>query len=289
MPCRNAGSHLEAAVQSVLDQAECLELLVADGGSSDGSLRLLEDMALRDRRVRIVSRADGGPADALNKAFQSARGTLIGWLNADDLYPQGSLARAVAALEEHPEWLMLYGEGEEFEDESGLIQRYPTLPSCVGLEGFRSHCFICQPAVVFRRSMVVMLGPFDQRWQTAFDFDYWLRAFSAFPHRIGYLPHLQGRTRLHRATITSRQRAQVALEATELLARHFGAADQVRLHGYALELQLGRAELPPGQSIQSHLRELFNQAADWLDPLAWQQLNQTWLSGAPLPTGLPEA
>ena len=90
MPCRNAWPYLQAAVQSVLAQPECLELLVADGGSTDGSLEFLEQLADIDSRVHIISRSDKGPSDALNKAFRSARGTLIGWLNADDLYPAGA-------------------------------------------------------------------------------------------------------------------------------------------------------------------------------------------------------
>ena len=44
-----------------------------------------------------MSGALGGPADALNKALRAARGSLIGWLNADTLYPPGALGRAVAA------------------------------------------------------------------------------------------------------------------------------------------------------------------------------------------------
>ena len=108
MPCRNAGPFLQAAVESVLAQKECLELLLADGGSTDGSLQVLEDLAAADSRLRIVSRTDRGPADALSKAFRVARGTLIGWLNADYLMPPGSLARVVTALEAHPEWLMVY-------------------------------------------------------------------------------------------------------------------------------------------------------------------------------------
>ena len=105
--------------------------------------------------------------------------------------------------------------------------------------------------------MGVLLGEFDQQWCTAFDFDYWLRALEAFPHRIGYIPHLQGRTRLHSDTITARQRAQVALEATQLRARHFGAAEAKRLHNYALELQLGIAEMPEGVEMATHLQQLF--------------------------------
>ena len=288
MPCRNAGRFLQEAVQSVLAQPECLELLAADGGSTDGTLQILEALAASNPRLRIVSRADSGPADALNQAFRAARGTLIGWLNADDLYPPGALARAVAALNAHPEWLMVYGEGEEFNGDTGLTQRYSTLPASVGLDGFRSHCFICQPSVVFRRSMHLLLGAFDAQWRTAFDFDYWLRAFAAFPHRIGYIPHLQGRTRLHSDTITSQQRAQVALEATQLLARHFGGAEATRLHNYALELQLGEAELPAGQSLTEHLQDIVEQAAPWLEPAALEKLRCTWLEGDPPPPQLIE-
>ena len=159
MPCRNAGQYLHEAIASVLQQPECLELLVADGGSTDGSLEELEHWAQSNPRVRIVSRLDNGPADALNQAFKNARGTLIGWLNADDLYPTGALSRAVSALDAHPDWLMVYGEGDEFNSGTGLQQRYPTLPPTVGINGFRSHCFICQPTVLFRRSMGVLLGP----------------------------------------------------------------------------------------------------------------------------------
>jgi hypothetical protein len=277
MPCLNAEQFLAEAVASALQQPECLELLVADGGSCDGSLQMLADLAATDRRLRVVSRTDRGPADALNKAWRAARGTLIGWLNADDLYTPGALARAKSALDEHPEWLMLYGEGEEFESATGLRQRYPTLPPSVGLDGFRMHCFICQPTVLFRRTMPLLLGPFADRWRTAFDFDYWLRAFTAFPHRIGYIPHLQGRTRLHSGTITSQQRAHVALEATELLARHFGAAQATRLHSYGLELQMGLAHPPPGMSIQEHLVQLSDLAGDWIAPTQLAAFKRDWL------------
>ena len=276
MPCLNAASFLHQALQSVLTQPECLEVLVADGGSCDGSLEILEKMATIDKRIRIISRDDRGPADALNIAFRAARGTLIGWLNADDISPPGAFARAVTALATNPEWLMVYGEGEEFNEKSGLVQRYPTLPPSSGIEGFRSHCFICQPTVLFHRSMGLLLGPFDEHWKTSFDFDYWLRAFETFPHRIGYVPYLQGRTRLHEDTITSTQRSRVALEATELIARQFGSAPATRLHNLGLELQLGLAKTTPGQTHTELLHELSNQAAPWLDPKALENFRHEW-------------
>jgi len=177
------------------------------------------------------------------------------------------LARATRSLQQHPHWLMVYGEGDELSTITGLCQRYPTLPPAVGLAGFRSHCFICQrPTVVFRRSLAVLLGGFDRHWCMAYRDDFLMRAFVAFPDRIGYISHRQARTRLHPATITARQRYLVALEATELLARHFGSAPAQRLHNYALELQLGLAVLPAGESQQDHLHQLATTAALWLEP-----------------------
>jgi hypothetical protein len=76
----------------------------------------------------------------------------------------------------------------------------------------------------------------------------------------------------------------VALEATQLLARHFGA-DASRLHSYALELQLGITELPAGQALLPHLHALFDQAAPWLSANASDQLRRTWLEGTwPIPS-----
>ena len=276
MPCRNAGQFLEPAVRSVLNQAECLELLVADGGSTDGSLQFLQELAVVNPRLRIVSTSDCGPADALNKALKAARGTLIGWLNADDLYSPGALARATNALDANPQWMMLYGEGEEFNSSSGLRQRYPTLPPTTGIKGFRSHCFICQPSVVFRRTMGLMLGSFDVHLKTAFDLDYWLRAFENFPHRIGYIPHLQGRTRLHKNTITQKQRSHADLELIKLIAKHFGSAPTTRLHNLGLDLQLGLAETKAGQTQTALLRELAEEAAPWLNPKELEAFRQDW-------------
>jgi hypothetical protein len=276
MPCLNAQPFLEEAVASVLHQPECLELLVADGGSNDGSLQHLAELAKMDPRIRLVSRSDAGPADALNKAAKAARGSLIGWLNADDLYPPGCLARAVRALAANPHWLMLYGEGDEFQSATGESHPYPTKTPDAGLAGFRSHCFICQPTVVMRRSLLQLLGPFDPHWRTAFDYDYWLRAFSSFPARIGYIPTLQGRTRLHANTISTRMLGQAVLESIELFHRHFGPAPATRLELYAQELQQGSADTPEGDNIQEHLTKMMRLAAPFVDSSSLKALTMQW-------------
>jgi len=275
--CRSAGPILTEAFASVLQQPECLELLLVCSGSIDSCWNWIEQKHATDRRIRLISCGDVSFTDALNQAFAAARGSLISWVNANHLYPQGALARSVAALAQHPQWLMVYGEGEEYNPATGLRHRFPTLSPSVGIAAFRSHRFISQPTVVFRRSMAVLLGPFAAYWEHTTDLDYWLRAFSAFPHRIGYIPHLQSSTRLHEVTIIGKQRTKVAVESTALIARQFGEAPCTWLHNYALELQLGIAALPQGMSLQEHLAEITAQAEPWLEPEALNTFRQHWL------------
>jgi len=276
MPCRNAAPFLEKAIESVLQQSECLELLIADGGSTDGSLDILEKAERDHQRIKIVSRKDNGPADALNKCLRKAKGSIIGWLNADDIYTTGSLARAVNTLEQHPEWIMIIGEGQEFNESSGYTKRYPTIPPCQGLNSLLSHCCICQPTVVFKKAMPVLIGELDNKWKTTFDFEYWLRAYSSFPNRIGYVPHVQAKTRLHEATITNQQRQLVALEASALLSKYFKSSGMRRLYNYAIELKEGSATLPYNTTFKSHLNETLEIAQEWLKPEEITRFKQDW-------------
>jgi hypothetical protein len=271
---------LPNAISSVLQQPECLELLIADVGFRDACQQQLEILVAIDPRLRIVSVANACAADVLNQAFRQARGTLIGWFSPDDLYLPGALERAISALEKHPNWLMVYGECDQFNATSSLTQRYLTLPPNVGLDAFRSHSFISRPTVVFRRTMVLLLGSFNSNWCSAFDVDYYMRAFEAFPHRIGYIPHLQARTRLPSTSSTNLYWAQVALDITKLQAHKFGASDGKQLDIYALERYLGGAEMPGRETFVAHLSELFEQAAPWLEIQSLAKLRSTWLEGA---------
>jgi hypothetical protein len=259
MPCLNALPYLDEAISSVLGELPVLELLVADGGSTDGSVTCLERWQARDKRVKLVSRHDEGPGDALNRAFQHVRGTIVGWLNADDLYLSGAAERAIDALHQHPEWWMVYGDGEHVDASGRPIAPYPTLQPNVGLVGFRDYCFICQPTVFWRRSMGIMLGPFTTELRTAFDLDYWMRAFAAFPGRIGYIATLQAQTRVHPNTISSNQLDQAVLEVTTLQHQFFSDATPHILERHLLNLMSGRTPAPDGRDLSTHVDVLLQQ------------------------------
>jgi hypothetical protein len=242
MPTRNQAGFIAQAIESVLAQGiDGLELCVQDGDSTDGTQALLAALASRHPGLRWVSEPDSGPADAVNRAVARARGTIIGWLNSDDLYTPGAVARALAYMEAHPQHVMVYGEGGHIDAEGRPLGRYPTRDAATPLAAWADGCHICQPTAFFRRDVFLALGGLDTSLRTAFDYDFWLRVFKAHPGAAGHLPVLQARSRLHAGAITLRLREQVALEALLVIRRHLGPAPAHWLLTHFDEVQ---ADLP---------------------------------------------
>lgn len=313
MPSLNQGAFIPLAVESVLSQDYAdLELIVMDGGSTDGTLAWLAAKQSEDNRLRWFSAADTGPANALNKALELVRGTVIGWLNSDDLYAPGAVARAMAALLEHPEWVMVYGHGEHINEVGVSLDPYPTLPPESSVRQFTAGCFICQPTVFFRRSLRILLGNLDEELATTFDFDYWIRAFNAFHHRIGFVNALQAYSRLHPSCITLKMRRIAMLEAMKVLSRNFGAAPGHWVLTYVEELLSKKVMIDPGITLREHVRHLLEEAAvfmkereseqiksmisndrridryDWIDPAANRALGmEEYKSGTTAVTSTP--
>lgn len=227
LPSLNQGRFLPAALDSILQQShQDLEVVVADEGSTDETLPILEHYAARDPRLRWFSGSDRGPAAAVNKAAAAATGEILGWLNADDLYAEGAIAAAVTTLSGNRNLELVYGHAD-FIDESGqCMGPYPTKPPPTPPEAFAEGCFICQPTVFIRRHAWQELGGLDEKFQASFDFDLWVRAFGSFPQAIGFLDRRQAFSRCHGATITSLRRETIALEGLQILRRHIGVAPE---------------------------------------------------------------
>ena len=225
IPSLNQGKYLADALRGILDQSfHDLEVIVIDGGSDDDSLEILKSVAASDRRLRWSSGRDGGPAEAINRGLALAKGEIVAWLNADDLYLPDVVGRVMAEFDAHPQMVMIYGHGQNIDESGGILGDYPTLPPLTPVERFHEGCFISQPTVFMRRSALQEVGFLDERLKTAFDLDLWIRFFKKYPGKIGFLDRVLAQTRLHAATITHTQREVVALEAVSILHRHLGPA-----------------------------------------------------------------
>ena len=267
MPSLGQRRFIGAAIDSVLDQDHTtIELIVADGGSTDGTIDLLRERAAADPRLRWFSEKDNGPAQALNRALTRVRGTIVGWLNSDDLYMPGAVGRAVAAFAEHRDWIMVYGHGRHVDADGGDLGTYPTSPPNGPIERFANGCFICQPTVFFKRVMYTLLHDLDEGLGASFDFDYWLRAFSAFPERIGFVDAVQAASRLHDDCITVKMRRRVAVEGVKVVARHLGRAPVHWVTTYIEELLALPAEERGIDDLRGHLCATLEDLRGMIDP-----------------------
>lgn len=267
MPTLNQAAFIAESVASVMEQEVPggLELLIADGGSGDGTLEHLADLAVEHAgRLRWASAPDSGAAEAVNAAVARARGSVIGWLNSDDLYAPGAVARASAHLERAPGHVMVYGEAEHVDEHGHRLAAYPTRPPTTPLAEWADGCHICQPSAFFRRDAFEALGGLDTSLRAAFDYEFWLRLFKAHPGGVGFVPELQARSRLHAGAITMRFRQRVALEALQVVHRHIGPAPAHWLLTHFGELQ---AQYPFGSEageLVPGLQALADLAAPWL-------------------------
>lgn len=274
MPSLNQAGYVGPAVESVFSQAfGRLELVIADGGSIDGTLSRLNALKTTfGQRLRWVSEPDNGPSNAVNKALRRTQGDIIGWLNADDCYAPNAISHAVGFLAAHPEAIMVYGEGEHIDTVGAFIGRYPTRTPDAGIDAFQSGCFICQPTVFVRRSALEAVGFLDEELATAFDFDLWLRLFKRFPDRIGYIDRVLARSRLHADCITYRQRRLVAAEAVRLLAKYLGYAQDHWLRTHIEELLAAYPDGDVRGGLSEHVAEFVREFEGCLRPEAAQRL-----------------
>ncbi len=94
----NYAQFIGDAIESVLEQSYSqIELVVCDDGSTDDSLSVVRGYENRDRRVSLMSKANGGMASALNAAYSRSRGSIICFLDSDDLFAPDKLEVVVAA------------------------------------------------------------------------------------------------------------------------------------------------------------------------------------------------
>jgi len=203
-PSYQHAEFIGATLRSVLDQGyPGLELVVMDGGSSDGTVEILRGFG---DRLRWVSERDGGQAAALNTGFARTRGEIVGWLNSDDLYAEGALHAVGEHFRANPDVDWLYGRCPIIDREGRpareLVTRYKEFwMRRYSYRRLLIENFLNQPAIFFRRRFLERVGPIDTRYRNAFDYELFLRMGAL--SRPAYLDRVLAYFRVHREAKTS--------------------------------------------------------------------------------------
>ncbi|WP_243373871.1 glycosyltransferase [Geotalea sp. SG265] len=104
IPAFNCERYIRQAVESVLSQTERdLELLVVNDGSTDGTLSIVERLAEKDNRIRVISQPNSGkPSIARNRGIRHASGEFVSFLDADDLFYPRKLEKQLRVFRHYP-------------------------------------------------------------------------------------------------------------------------------------------------------------------------------------------
>lgn len=129
IPAYDASRYIVRAVESVLDQdIQDLEVCIADDGSRDGTVEVLEKRFGGNPKVRWSTNPNGGIGFASNRAIEMARGLYIGQLDSDDCLKPGAIRKLATFLDENPEVVCCYGSCERVDRDGRHLQNEYSWP-----------------------------------------------------------------------------------------------------------------------------------------------------------------
>jgi glycosyltransferase involved in cell wall biosynthesis len=238
-PSFQQGRFIERTLESVERQnqgtlAGLIEHIVMDGGSTDGTVEILERWS---DRIFFTTALDDGQTAAINTGMAVARGEILAYLNSDDVYRDGAIAAAVAAFENDPSADVVYGDADHIDEQDRIIAPYPTEEW--SLDRLKLICYLCQPAVFFRRRALQRFGMLDPRLHYCMDYEYWLRLAMAGA-RFVHVPMKLAASRLHAETKTLGRPREAHAEINDMLRERLGFVPDNWLSNYAYAVLDGR-------------------------------------------------
>ena len=228
----NAESVLDDTIQSVLAQTyKHVEYLIIDGGSTDGTMRVVEKYAGRIHKV--VSEPDKGLYDAMNKGMKWATGDYLCFLNAgDSLHEDDTLWQMVRSIQgsEFPD--ILYGETAIVDAKGHFLRmRRLSVPEKLTWKSFRQGMLVCHQAFFVRHTL---LEPYDLHYRFSADFDWCIRMLKKA--RLVHHTHLILIDYLDEG-LTTRNRKASLKERFRIMANYYGWLPTVFRHmGFVFRL-----------------------------------------------------
>jgi glycosyltransferase involved in cell wall biosynthesis len=198
IPTFNRARFLPDAIESVLSQGvESLELIVVDGVSSDDTMQVLRRW---DGAIRVIEEPNKGIGPARNVGVRASRGEFLAFLDSDDYWLPGKLRRQLEEFERHPELEAVYGNLEQFYDDSvddEFRRRHPikTLVGPARVSG----------VMLIRRQSFFRVGLFDPAALGGVDIAWGMSANQA-GLRTSMLPEVVTARRLHEDQVSTKTR-----------------------------------------------------------------------------------
>lgn len=239
-PSYNQGQFIKRTLLSVSEQKKYdfeVEHIVMDGGSTDNTIEVLKAFS---KKIQWTSEPDKGQTHALNKGILSSTGDIIGWLNSDDIYYTDTLRCVAEFFKKNKHISIVYGSADHINKQDIAFEEYPTRDW--NFKRLKDSCYICQPAVFFRRSVIEEHGLFDESLDYCMDYEYWLRLGKAKVKFSCIKKKLAG-SRLYAENKTISASHKVHVEILKMLKAKFDKVPEIWLAGYANDIVINTKKL----------------------------------------------
>jgi glycosyltransferase involved in cell wall biosynthesis len=188
-PSYNQGHFIEETILSVLNQNyHNLEYIIIDGGSTDNTVNIIKKY---EKHISYwVSEKDNGQCNALNKGLAKATGQIIGWINSDDIYFEGTFNKCAQLFKKNPTTDVLFGNYICIDESGRVIHNRKEITYDFNISLWTKECHHANLAGFFRRKCFDTCGYFREDLHMSMDFELYLRfAYNGckFLHLNSYL------------------------------------------------------------------------------------------------------
>ncbi|MFC1792128.1 glycosyltransferase family 2 protein [Planctomycetota bacterium] len=187
--CFNSAETIEDTIKSILSQDyKDIEYIVVDGGSTDGTLDIIN--RYKNKIAKVISEPDNGIYDAMNKGLRSSTGGILATLNGDDVYADKSIVGRMVEFIESKNLDAAYGDLIYVDcRDTGHVKRF-WQPGPYKKGAFHRGWVIPHPTFFCRKEIFEKHGYFNDKMEIAADFELMLRFIEKHQITVGYLPQV---------------------------------------------------------------------------------------------------
>ncbi len=180
MPVYNAAKYIRRAIHSVTEQTFAdWELIIINDGSTDNSLKIIDEVAGIDSRIHVISQANSKQAAARNAGLRVAQGDWVAFIDADDEWNNRKLEIQLRDSEKAD---VLFCKGYIFEEITGSSRPYPSVSGKFsGKEMYKILFFknpIANLAVMIKKELIARAGyqnELSRNLTGCEDWEFWMR------------------------------------------------------------------------------------------------------------------
>ncbi|CCZ19745.1 minor teichoic acids biosynthesis protein ggab (Ggab) [Candidatus Apopatosoma intestinale] len=240
IPVYNGSNYMREAIDSALAQTyKNIEVIVVNDGSDDGGAT--RDIALSyGRQIRYFEKENGGSSSALNTGIKLMRGDFFSWLSHDDLYLPQKIELEINAVSSERDPCMVTCDGWLIASDGSTIfrvnkkkqHRYGLIDAETFFCNLTHGRCVNGCAVLMPKSVIDMVGLFDENLVYLNDIDYWFRT-ALNNTKIKYINDRLVKTRIHKDQVSVKRKSLYNSEKHILARKTLDSIDSVQIDGQA--------------------------------------------------------